>query len=623
MLGVTTAMPRRLNTTGRYAICSSGPKFFALFFLVFLLPGLARCQDRLGIDSIGLRGYYSNAVPVPVQIHLPASSQPESLRLELTVRSGYVFGQGGVIRTDRFFKRVSLPAGQANEVQVPVLIPQTPWGALDVKATTADGRVIGSASQDFKTLESLTQNQYLVAVYCDDQNAKCQSAQSQIAFHDKGTQSTLLRLIQLRGPRPQWWCYSPARAVVLAAPMSGFTQTQRAALEDYARAGGILVLLEDDIADKDFLAPYRVGAPTPAAIPIGRGHLYRLRSVASNDLAQQSFDSTFSKYANFVGYLSGQPSAEPLLSRVGVSFTFPRLRWLIVWLAAYLLIVGPLNFFLLHRAKRLEWGWLSTCLLALLFAASLYFSSSAHRPKNYTLDNVAVYWMDARSPVAVQDLGLRISSPERGEVAVSVNDDVVAVLAANLGYASSDSSSDVELGAEITDKQRIQEGWNVDVGPPVTATAAMLRWSTDDFNFEGFREFAGTVHWGAAKKLRNDTGISFREAVYLDYPENRRYFIPHLAAGDEIDLTTLNSTEIWKEEQSSGTIVRIENRGIYSPVKKGSFEIVDFPYSGFQIEPRSHIFAGLSDGPVPEAQLRTAAGARAKAALTIVVLGEK
>jgi hypothetical protein len=157
-------------------------------------------------------------------------------------------------------------------------------------------------------------------------------------------------------------------------------------------------------------------------------------------------------------------------------------------------------------------------------AASLYFASSARRPKNYTLDNATVYWMDARSPVAVEDVGLRISSPARGDVAVSLNDDVVAVNPGNVLR----NQSDVELGAEITDKQQIQEGCNVDAGPPVTATRPMLRWSTEDFNFEGFRKRAGTVHWTSPNKLRNDTGISFREAIYLDYAENKQYLIPHL-----------------------------------------------------------------------------------------------
>jgi hypothetical protein len=228
--------------------------------------------------------------------------------------------------------------------------------------------------------------------------------------------------------------------------------------------------------------------------------------------------------------------------------------------------------------------------------------------------------MDSRSPVAVEDVGLRVSSPQRDDVAVSVIGDLVAV---NPGNPSSDSPSGVEVGADMTDKQRIQEGWNVDVGPPVIATTAMLRWSTQDLQFEGFRELRGTVHWVSPNKLRNDTGIAFREAVYLDYPGNRRYFLPHLGAGEEIDLTALVATAIWNEKQIANSILRMENRGMYPPATKGSFAIVDFPYVEFQTSPGSHVFAGLSDEPLPEAHLQIPATPRAKVALTIVNMDAK
>lgn len=619
MLGATTAMPRRLNATGHHAIHSVGLKILALCLLVTLSCPIARSQDALRIESIGLGGYYSTVTTVPVLIHLPALSESQSLRLEFTVRSSYIAGARDIVRTDRFFKTVSQLAGHASDVEVPVLITDTPIGELEVTAATPDGRVVGSAKRDFKSLQSISQNQYLVAVYCQD-NATCASVDSQIEFHGKGVPGTAQRVTSFSAPRQHWWSYSPARAIVLAGPVTSLTQNEREALEDYARAGGILVILEDEVADKAFLAPYRAGTAASAPTAIGRGQLYRLRSVASKELAQQSFENTFSKVGTFAGYLTGQLSDEPLLNRVGVFFTFPRLRWLIIWLAAYLLVVGPLNFFLLRRAKKLEWGWLTTCLLALLFAASLYFSSSSHRPRDYTLDTVTAYWMDCRSPVAVEDVGLRISSPHRGDVSVSVNDDVIAVRSGNL---SPGGPSDVEVGADVTDKQRIQEGWNLEVGPPVTATTTMLRWSTADFRFEGFRELAGSVHWISPNKFRNETGISFREAVYLDYPANRRYFFPHVGAGEEVDLAALSSTLIWKEQQIASGIVKMENRDMYSPPQKGAFAIVDFPYVGFQTGSANHVFAGLSDAPLPAAQLQIPATSRAKVALTIVSMDEK
>jgi hypothetical protein len=56
---------------------------------------------------------------------------------------------------------------------------------------------------------------------------------------------------------------------------------------------------------------------------------------------------------------------------------------------------------------------------------------------------------------------------------------------------------------------------------------------------------------------------------------------------------------------------------------KAAFSIEDFAHAGFEVEQASHIFAGLSDEPLPAAQLQIPATTRAKLALTIVDMDEK
>ena len=149
-----------------------------------------------------------------------------------------------------------------------------------------------------------------------------------------------------------------------------------------------------------------------------------------------------------------------LLRRTGVWFQFPRLRWLIIWLAIYLVIVGPINFAILRRLKRMEWGWATMCVLAVLFAAGFYLSGSARRPKNYTVDNATIYWMDGRSPVAVEDVAVRVSTPERGDVRLAVNDNVVVIP----GTLWSGDEPEVEIGASMLNKARLLQGWNLELG---------------------------------------------------------------------------------------------------------------------------------------------------------------
>jgi hypothetical protein len=73
--------------------------------------------------GIGLGEYYSYAAATPVQVYLPAASVARSIQLEFVVRSGSDERRRDILRTDRFTKRVQVNAGQALEIEVPILIP--------------------------------------------------------------------------------------------------------------------------------------------------------------------------------------------------------------------------------------------------------------------------------------------------------------------------------------------------------------------------------------------------------------------------------------------------------------------------------------------------------------------
>lgn len=237
--------------------------------------------------------------------------------------------------------------------------------------------------------------------------------------------------------------------------------------------------------------------------------------------------------------------AGTLLRRTGVSFKFPRLRWLIIWLAIYLLMVAPINFAILRRLKRLEWGWTTICALAVVFAAGFYLSAAARRPQNYTVDNATIYWMDGRSPVALEDVGVRVSAPSRGEVRLAVNDDVVVLP----GALRSADEPEVEIGADMLNKARMLQGWNIEMGSPAVVQMPMLRWSYEDLSFQGFHRFSGTVHWTSQTKLKNETGVAFREAMLFDFSANKQYVLPAMAPGQEIDLAEMKFADIWTPQR--------------------------------------------------------------------------
>jgi hypothetical protein len=603
----------------------SAARFFAwkaavLCGLLSLLSLPARSQDSMRV-GIGLGEYYSYSAPTPVQIHLLAAAHPQSIELAFVVRSGGDQERRDILRTDRFVKHVQVNAGQALDIELPVLIPQANWGALDVTASGADGRLVASASRELRDVTPLTNGQYLAAIYCVDQ-ATCQSVQAQVAFGGSSAQNAeknkYLRLATFREARADWWAYSAASCVVLAGPIAGFSQQERQALEGYLRSGGILALLEDQVADKDFLAAYRTGVLDSAPIKVGRGRLVRLQSIASKIPIPEVTPRTFARFGIVMAPTGEQSMGGTLLRRTGVWFKFPRLRWLIIWLAIYLLIVGPINFAILRWFKRMEWGWTTMCVLAALFAAGFYLSGSARRPKNYTLDTASIYWMDGRSPVALEDVGVRVSAPERGDVRLAVNDDVVVIP----GARRSADEPEVEIGASMLNKARLLQGWNMEVGSATVVRMPMLRWSLEDLSFQGFHRFAGTVRWTSQTKLKNETGVAFREAMLFDFSANKQYLLPAIAPGEEIDLARMKIADIWTREHVPnnhfGIPFDFTRTDIIPP-----FSVAEVPYSGLQLLNRGQMFAGLSDTPVPGADLTPAAVHRSTTALTLVYLGDR
>jgi len=600
-------------------------KAFLFCLLALTLPGPARSQDSLRIESVGLSDYYSVADPTPVRVHIPALSHAQSIELEFLVRSGDIPWQREISRTDRFTEQVEAAAGQALEIEAPIFVPQANWRELQVTASTTGGQAIGSVRRDLKELTSLSNGPFLVAVYCTD-DAICRNVQSQIAFGENGGSASRmnqnLRLTTFRDARADWWAYQAVQTIVLAGPISGFSNGELQALENFTRGGGGLVVLEEETAAKDFLAAYRQGAPTPTAIQVGRGHLFRVRSVASEDLGRIFASGMPGRIGRETPLFPSQASADSFLTRIGIVFAFPRLRWLTIWLAVYLLVVGPLNFAILRRMKRLEWGWASVCTLAAVFTVGFYVSGSARRPRDYTVDIATIYSLDDRSPLAVEYVGLRASAPQWGDVRISVPDGVLPMPATGFRFSQGDGEAGVDIGAAMTDKARIQKGWDVELGAPVTLTTTMLRWSFQDWGFEGFHKFQGTVHWTPAGKLKNETGVSFREAMYFDFGANKEYVLAPIAAGQEADLAGAPTGEIWTRKKSSNN-AHEETLRFDSSIRKPAFSLVELPLWSNEIPKVGHLFAGLSDEPIPGAELQPAGARRAAMALTVVYLSEK
>jgi hypothetical protein len=547
---------------------------------VLALAASLMADSNLRIVDVGLHGYSGTTSAVRLLVRNP-SSEAQTIHLQVSASS-----ERGV--TNAVAADVSLKGGEQRELELPVLMPGGET-VLTAEATTA------SAVFAHDKHKGVLRQANLIVLMCGSDSI-CKTAQSQIQFggtiEERADKNREAKFEIVNDPRDHWWAYSGCKAIVLARPTADLTPAQRDALEGFLRSGGRLVLLEDEIADRGFLAAYRQGPASPNGERVGKGTLFRVSGLGANELGNVFVGRNL---PGFLGQLyTWNPNQTNWLSRrFATAFDFPRLGWLLIWLAVYVVMIGVLNFAVLRRLRRLEFGWISTCGLALIFAAGFYFSSASRRPRDFRLDNLASYYLDSRSSLAMADYSVRVSSPQRREVLVSVTDPAV--------FTSSNFAEDEpngEIWAEMN-RQGIQERrtYEIHLGPPSQVELSMLKWSFHDLELQGLHEFSGTVHFVAPNRLRNDTGQRFEDAVYLDYPANALYALPALGPGEEIQLETISPRRIRPEDGKQEPVIIPS----YDPSKQtlqDAVLTVGLPILGW-----GRVFAGVSDGPALPVEL--------------------
>jgi hypothetical protein len=548
--------------------------------IVLTLSACLFADSNLRITDAGLHGYGGTPAAVQLIVRNP-SPQPQTVHLRIAV--GDALTDKASVEAD-----VSLNGTEERQLELPVVIPA---GQTKITADAfAGGAVFGHDVYD-KTLTRAT----LVALMCASESI-CQSAQSQIEFsgniQERADKNRYLRFAVVSDPREDWWAYTPATAIVLATALTKFTPEQQSALEGYLRRGGRLVLIEDEIADPDFLSTYRKGPAEQDGERVGKGTLYRVAGLSTNDLGEIFSGRNLPREVNYVYNATSWQGSFPvnwLRQRFAAIFHFPQLKWILIWLAVYILIIGVINFTILRRLRRLEFGWISMCVLALLFSAGFYVSSASGRPRQFRLDNLATYYLDSRSPLAAADYQLRISVPKRQDVLVSVAD---SALFTDPTPTSGEATSQIwtEINGQVAAATR---QYDVRLGPPRQLDLSLLKWSFIDLNLEGLREFPGTVHFVGPNRVRNDTGLNFDEAVYYDGRGNVIYVMAGLAAGQEIELDTIPHKPITRQrqtwnfnlDQSKATLEDLALAGL-------------LPFGGGR-----QVFAGFSDQPALPVEL--------------------
>ena len=547
------------------------------FLLLFGLAPVSRSADVVSIKirQVGLENIYAlGNKPTLVSFDVRNTTM-QSMPIVLLVDEVSLASDARSVTTSIQLP-LQLSPGEERTLRVPVQIVPVNNGRLVIylEARDAHNLIVGRTA---RLVGPKTDGQ-IIGLICATPDL-CRNIQQSILLsgspEEQTHKSQILRMVQLSEPPSEGWAYATAHTVILATPVARLSEAQRQGLELFLRNGGTLVLIEDQVADgvssnpgtnpassklslsdfnvlcrnMFFLELYRTRLPYGKPLRVGFGHLVRLPSVAGKE---------FSIYFRPIGFSASTPeeiqrqlpsntrdlqSADEsqstwLMKRLGTSFRFPSFLEILLGMIGYLLVVGIVNFVILRRLDRPEWGWLTIPAIAIFSSVLLYGTSARHRPRNYNLDDMVVYRMDNLSSLATAEAKVRISSPRRSTIEPVVPADWVYSQPRPAYEGIFEGSGNPgPTGAANVSEYVLDRSWETSL--------SLRKWSFTELNFSGSRHFAGTVYRDPTGRLHNDTGISFRQAIVVDQTD--AFILDSFPAGAAVDLAQIPRRSFAKE----------------------------------------------------------------------------
>ncbi len=574
-------------------------RFLVVCCFVVFVAQFVWADGNVRIDELGFGGHCLFGKPCSVLVTL-SNPKAKDQSFELHVGLLRQSDRQTVFPDSVYVHRVSLAPGEERQLELPVQTPNWLVG-VDITAKDADGNIVGH--QVSGDSQGWLGSDVFISVLCDKESV-CKRVASKIQLSAWMEAYGSRPEVRLRThPRYNWWAYS-ASAIVVAMPTSAFTGEQRLALELFARHGGRLILVEDEIADPAFLSAYRTGTPNPEGVRIGTGHLYRVPKLKSRMLEKLCSGYLLREIVDAKPITSMVPDSVALQTRYATRFHFPSLWTLVLWVAAYIIVVGVVNFSLLRRLRRQEWGWVTVTAVAVLFVAGLYWFASRQKPRKVTLDNVAIHFLDSHSGLAVGDYGTRMSVPRKGEFILRTTPGGL-LLPRVSEEVEIHRLENVRIGKEITREWTADAPVRLSPVPGAEIKLPMARWTSSKLHFTGHHEFAGSVPELSPGRFRNDTGRTLSNVIYVDTAQNSLWMIGNVAPGGEFNLAQIGRFAIWEKSKIPTPDVLSDAPPFYS----GPYKLVSPNYC-FRVQgpltfgyEQVRLLCGLSDGPARPVEL--------------------
>jgi len=482
--------------------------------------------------------------------------------LEAEVRVRVMGGAGSTV----FASRVALPSGSRKRVPIYVL-PNNFTRKLQVQLVDPE-RVLLAQEVDVRPQANIT---FLIGLVAPERGAL--SIISAASWPDRTRTLELVDLSPAGLPERVEGLYSLDCLILNDVDTSQLSQEQKHALETWVRQGGRLVIgggagtmrtvaglpdallplvprreisldalpgLAQFVQDK----PVRVPGPFLAATgdlndgqtlavqeniplirerPVGEGYV----DFVALDLVSSPFDA-WNGTADFwtllvlqhASYPSEMPPdmsprqmrAERLIYTLSnlPSLDLPSVKSLAVLLGIYIILVGPVNYIVLRRFKRLQWAWLSIPLVTLLFSGGAFGLGYVLHGTDLILNKVAIVAAQPDGTARVNTY-MGLFSPANQSYEIQV--DGGGLLSPLTPYYDPFGGSNSPTGSDLVFVQ----------GDPGSVRGLTVnQWSMQAFMQESVWSNVGSVHGDLhfenqvlVGTIQNDTELHFQDAVIV------------------------------------------------------------------------------------------------------------
>lgn len=205
----------------------------------------------------------------------------------------------------------------------------------------------------------------------------------------------------------------------------------------------------------------------------------------------------------------------------------PSLRFVILFLFAYILIVGPVNYLFLRHKKRLELTWLTIPIIVLAFLTIEYAIGRSSKGSKIVVDSFEVLLGKSGQSVFQHQSLFGIFSPSKRDYEIDWNLPEGRVLPSLEHSWQSENKETVFL---VRDRVQI-------------ARHPMNMWTMDLFSAEGIRDIGGVISCNLLSTSEGFRGtFDNQSALNLEktclYWMGRYFDLPEVRAGEKIEITS-------------------------------------------------------------------------------------